>query len=146
MLAELRVQLASTALTGPPWHALPRASQTWAHLRALTRACSLPSSPVRRSRAVCCAAGPPEVTFGGVPATAVEVAGPSWITGKLPSNAAGICSVDVTVSFGGTKLVLPEAFCYLPDLGEGVATAAPASAASASTPAADPVASPAPAA
>jgi hypothetical protein len=65
-------------------------------------------------------AGVPTVTFGGVAATGVKVAGPNWITGYIPANPAGVCSVDVTVKWGASTLNLPQAFCYLPPRGTPV--------------------------
>lgn len=51
--------------------------------------------------------------FDGVAATGVEVAGAEWITGLIPSNPAGTCNTNVTVSDGAIVLSLPQAFCYL---------------------------------
>lgn len=45
------------------------------------------------------------------------MAGGHWIKGKLPSNPAGTCSVDVSIASGGSTYVLPMSFCYLPELG-----------------------------
>ena len=58
-------------------------------------------------------AGEVSVLFDGVAATGVQVAGDEWITGLIPSNPAGTCNTNVTVSDGQVLLELPKAFCYL---------------------------------
>lgn len=57
--------------------------------------------------------GVPTVLFGKVPANKVAVVGPGWITGHVPPNPEGTCNTDITLQFGATSLILPEAFCYI---------------------------------
>lgn len=66
----------------------------------------------KRSERTCGGAGPVTVYFGGAAAVGT-VAGPSWITGTIPSNPQGTCGVDVQVVYGTTTLTLPKMFCYL---------------------------------
>ena len=56
------------------------------------------------------------VQFGTATATGLTVVGTHWIKGELPTSLDGPGLTSVTLTYGTTKLLMPDSFKYLPDL------------------------------